>query len=372
MLRQRPFAAQAYAQAVIESAIEAVITIDKLGIVETFNNAAQRIFGYEIHTVAHQHCRLLVSTSFYREFEQYFRNCRDKNIIGPSAGEVTGVKKDGTQFPMHLSISAVKDGEEAKFVLLIRDLSRQRAAEKEVREQREILAHVDRLNTLGEMTAGIAHEINQPLTAISMYAQTGLRLLKSDLNNVEKLTELFEKLSTQAHRTGSVIERMQQMTRQRESQQETIDSEALINEVHRLAEVEAQLRNIIIVSRTDQHLPKVNCDPIQIQQVILNLLRNGMQAMSNASHRNENKIILRAQKNDTGVKISIIDTGGGVSNRMANQLYQPFSTSKEDGMGLGLSISRSIIAAHGGRLEYLNNSTGGATFFFTLPLIVEN
>jgi len=359
--------AEAFAQAVVESAVEAVITVDDQGDIQTFNHAARRMFGHNLESARNKHSRILVPTSHYREFDHYLMACRDQTDRHTLGGDLSGIHEDGTEFPIHLSISEIQTDSKPNYVLLIRDLTSQRQAEKEVREQREVLAHVDRLNTLGEMAAGIAHEINQPLTAISMYAQTGIRLIQNHNINKERLTEALDKLSHQAHRAGLVIERMQEMTRQRDSHQEVTDCAALLTEVHKLAEVEAHLRNFIIVLRLDSELPSINCDPIQIQQVILNLLRNGMESMKANHCKLGSKIILQIDTISAGVKISIIDSGLGISRQLAKQLYQPFNSTKESGMGLGLSISSSIIAAHGGKLEFVNNKAHGATFYFTLP-----
>ena len=255
----------------------------------------------------------------------------------------------------------------------INDITDRKLAEKEAREQRELLAHADRLNTLGEMAAGIAHEINQPLTAISMYAQSCIRLLNKSTDHPELISEGLEKLSAQAHRAGAVIERMQQLTRRRESENETVDCAVLVEEVSNLAEVEARLLNFSIVTDVEKNLSAIKCDPVQIQQVMLNLLRNGMEAMrcvnAEDSSRKNKQITLQARTaNQPGIEISIVDTGGGISEELAQQLYQPFTSTKESGMGLGLSISRSIIAAHGSELTFTNNNVGGTTFSFVLPL----
>ena len=359
--------AEAYAQAVVESAVEAVISIDSEGKIESSNHAAQSMFGYAPEAIQGMHSRLLFAPSYYREFDQHFRQCRDHEAINAIGGDLNGSKKDGPEFPLHLSMSEIQTDQEQKYVLLIRDLTHQRAAEKEVREQRDLLAHVDRLNTLGEMAAGIAHEMNQPLTAISMYAQSSLRFLQNENPKLDRLQDALEKLSQQSHRAGAVIERMQEMTKQRDSHQEIVDCTRLVSEVHRLAEVEAQIRNFIIVLRLEKNLPRVKCDPIQIQQVMLNLLRNGMESMKTGANKPGSKIVLQVDVADNGVKVSIIDSGQGISRKMARQLYQPFTSTKESGMGLGLSISHSIIGAHGGQLEFVNNKAGGATFFFTLP-----
>ena len=241
-----------------------------------------------------------------------------------------------------------------------------RRAEKEVREHRELLAHVDRINSMGEMASAMAHELNQPLTAISLYATTAASLFEKDSPNTDRVAEVLQKLTLQSHRAGAVLERMQKMTKHRESYQETVDCQLMMEEVHKLAEVEARLRNFTIDLRIDEGLPKAHCDVIQIQQVILNLLRNGMEAVAQPD-KNGETIVLKASKNDGVVTISIIDGGSGISTLSAEQLYQPFVSSKEEGMGLGLSISQSIINAHGSELLYKNNKQQGTTFYFTLP-----
>ncbi len=361
--------AEAYAQAIVDSAVDAVITVDSQGSIESFNQAANAMFGYRADEVRGQHCRSLMAIGFYREFDRYFQRNRVPADDAVRSVELNGCDKRDREFPIVLSLREIVDVEEKKYVVLIRDLTEQRQAEKEVREQRDVLAHVDRLNTLGEMAAGIAHEINQPLTAISMYAQSSLRFLQHDPPRLERLEGVLEKLSQQAHRAGAVIERMQEMTRPHQSHQKSIDAGRLLREIHGLAEVEAQIRNFIIVLRLDEDLPTVDCDPIQIQQVILNLLRNGMESMRANRCKPGSKIVLQTRNLGDRLRISIVDSGVGVSRKLEKQLYQPFMSTKESGMGLGLSISRSIIAAHGGQLEFSNNKGVGATFFFSLRVI---
>jgi len=361
--------AEAYAQAIVESALDAVISVDNQGSIESFNQAASRMFGYRSAEVRGLHCRSLVATSFYREFDRYFQRSRGPENPPTASLELNGCDKQDREFPIVLSMRAILDLEEKKHVMLIRDLTEQRRAEREVREQRDMLAHVDRLNTLGEMAAGIAHEINQPLTAISMYAQSGLRFLRRPEPQLQRLDDALDKLSQQAHRAGAVIERMQEMTSPHQSHREVIGPNQLLGVIHDLGEVEAQIRNFIIVLRLDDDLPQVNCDPIQIQQVILNLLRNGMESMRANRCRAGSKIVLQARATPAHLRISIIDGGVGVSRKLEKQLFQPFATTKVSGMGLGLSISRSIVAAHGGEIEFSNNKNGGATFSFGLPIL---
>ena len=248
----------------------------------------------------------------------------------------------------------------------VSDTTEQRAAESEAREHREHLAHADRLNMLGEMATGIAHEINQPLTAISLFVQAGGRLAND--RHFEKLPEIFDKLIQHAHRASAVIERMQNMARRHESAREKIHCKDLVRDVVKLAEAEARIRGIAIEIDTEIGLPYVAVDSVQIQQVALNLLRNGMESMQQVDCRNGNIIGLTAKQQDDGsIEFAVVDSGAGVADETVEKLFAPFSTTKKSGMGMGLSISRVIVTAHGGRLDFRNSKDGGATFFFTLP-----
>lgn len=200
-----------------------------------------------------------------------------------------------------------------------------------------------------------------------MYSQSCLRFLKAESPNLERLHDALEKLSIQAHRAGAVLERVQQLFKQHDSVREEVDCNEMIKDVYKLAEIEAHIRHIVIALKQSKSLPPILCDPIQIQQVVLNLLRNGMESMRSTNFRNGNQIVLSTEKQGNGVKISVIDSGKGITNSAAKQLFQPFSSTKDTGMGLGLSISQSLVNAHNGELEYFNNAKTGATFYFTLP-----
>ncbi len=257
-------------------------------------------------------------------------------------------------------------GESPHLEGFISDISEQRSAENEARQHREHLAHVDRLNMLGEMATGIAHEINQPLTAISLFVQAGTQLADGD--DQQPLREILNKLVQHAHRASAVIERMQNMARRRESAKEAVSCKELIDGVAKLAEAESSIRDLSIDVDTASGLPDVSVDSVQIQQVVLNLLRNGMESMNAADRRDSSSIGLKTRLDTDGnIEVSVIDRGSGVSDEVAEVLFTPFSTTKRSGMGMGLSISRAIVVAHGGRLDYYNNEEGGATFFFSLP-----
>jgi len=248
----------------------------------------------------------------------------------------------------------------------VTDITEQRSAESEAREHREHLAHVDRLNLLGEMATGIAHEINQPLTAISLFVQAGGRMAND--RNYERLPEIFDKLIQHAHRASAVIERMQNMAKRRESARTLISCKDLVRDVVRLAEAEARIRDMGIEVDTELGLPDISVDSVQVQQVALNLLKNGMESMQSVDCANGNVIGLHTRQLDDGtIEFAVVDSGTGVAETEADKIFAPFSTTKKSGMGMGLSISRAIVTAHGGRLDYRNNEEGGATFFFTLP-----
>ena len=365
--------ARAFSEAVVDGAVEAVITIDTSGRIETFNRSAQHMFGYRFFEVAGQNINILMPQPYATEHDGYIRNYLDTHIprIIGTGREVRARRKDGTIFPIHLSVSEVALHPERKFVGLIRDVSQQHAAERAAREHLEQLAHVDRLNMLGEMATGIAHEINQPLTAISLFSQAGKRLL--DAGNVDRLPNIFDKLSQHAERAGAIIERMQTMAKRGESARKTVDCNALITEIVELAEAEARLCEIDIAISTANDLPPIDVDAVQIQQVALNLLRNGMEAMRAINcARGSTITVMTNLRDNSDVEIRVIDSGCGVADDIAERLFTPFSTTKDSGMGMGLSLSRTIITAHGGQLDFANNADGGATFYFTLPAARED
>ncbi len=252
----------------------------------------------------------------------------------------------------------------------ITDITSLRDAQRTVSDQRAQLAHVERLNTLGEMTAAIAHEINQPLTAIAMYSKSAQLLAQQ--GNQKQLQEVLEKLAQQSLRAGAVIETMQAMSYQSSHQQDHIDPINLLKEIKDLAEIEAQVHSYTIELQLPHELPSISCDPIQIQQVILNLLRNGMQAMQVNLCSAGSAIVLAAKVVDEQLWIHVRDQGTGIETAMADKLFLAFAsnkhTDKAAGMGLGLTIGKAIIEAHGGRLNYSNLRPNGAEFSFNLAL----
>lgn len=360
--------ARSFSHAVVDAAVEAVITIDVDGRIETFNSSAEEMFGHSAATVIGRKVDILMPEPFHSEHADYlarFLASDEPRIIGVGR-EVLAKRSDGSVFPIHLSVNEFHFHQKRKFVGLIRDISERRAAERKANEQLNQLAHVDRLNMLGEMASGISHEINQPITAISLFSQAGKRF--ADAGRLDKLPEIFEKLSEHAQRAGEIMERMQTLARRGESSRELVPCNPIFQDVARLAEAEARLRELTISLQLAENLPQVNVDVVQIQQVALNFLRNAMEAMHAIDCAGGTIVTLVTRQRDDGdIEVSVIDSGCGVSDADAEKVFAPFSTTKESGMGMGLVLSKTIINAHGGQLDYRNNEVQGATFFFTLP-----
>jgi C4-dicarboxylate-specific signal transduction histidine kinase len=224
-----------------------------------------------------------------------------------------------------------------------------------------------RLSTMGEMAAGIAHEINQPLAAISTYAQGCKRMLDNGLTDARELSEPLEKIATQALRAGEVIRRLRGFIKKSASELELVDINDMVADVVQLAEVDARKHGIAVHLHLADNLPEVRVDPVQLQQVLLNLIRNALEAMEE-SPRNLARVDVHTALDDNGhVGIRVVDAGPGLSEDALRRVFDPFFTTKATGMGMGLSISHSIIAAHGGQLAVRNNENGiGATFTVTL------
>jgi C4-dicarboxylate-specific signal transduction histidine kinase len=280
----------------------------------------------------------------------------DVAFVRPNGRRVTGV--------VHLGGSA-GGAREIRHVAHFEDRTEQLIAEEEARENRERLAQVARLNTMTDLAAGIAHEINQPLTAISSYAQSCRFLAGVGRLTEGELVDALDKVSGQVQRAGEVIRRLRSFVRRRRSKAELADINALVGEAVELARTEAHFRNTEIATQLEPSLPPVVVDPVQIQQVILNLIQNALEASADA--RDEPMTVRTARNGGQFIEVEMIDHGTGVDPEAADRLFEPFFTTKPSGLGLGLSISRSIIASHGGRLWHSPNANRGSVFHFTLP-----
>ena len=359
-------------QALLDAAVDGIVIIDEQGRIENFNKAAEAMFGFLASDLIGQNVSRLMPEPYSSEHDGYiarYLRTGDARIIGIGR-EVTGRRNDGIVFPIELSVGeSVRSGERC-FVGFIRDVTERKAIEERLRQQEEQLAHVTRLSTLGEMAAGIAHEINQPLTAISTYAEACSRLLAAGNIEPDELRTTLERISQQALRAGEVIRRLRRLAQRGTSGRDVIDVGTTVEETLRLAEADARAFGMTIQLDCESDLPPVIADPVQIQQVVLNLLRNALESLEEANNRTQPIRIEVRGKAPDDIVVRVTDYGVGIRDEHRAHLFEPFHTTKDAGMGIGLAISRTIITAHGGELSFKPNPEGGAVFEFTLPTTI--
>jgi two-component system sensor kinase FixL len=353
-------------QALLDAAVDGIVLIDHLGSIQGFNRAAERLFGYRASEVLGRNVNVLMPEPDRGAHDGYlarYVRTRVPHIIGIGR-EVNAQHRDGTIFPALLSVGAVPGTDPPRFVGFIQDVSRRRESEEEARRLQERLMHVSRLTTVGEMASGIAHEINQPLTAVLNYAQACERLLRLPDADLEEVRGALQQIAAQALRAGDVIKRLRTLAHSHDPTYEVAEVNALIEELSDFIEATAKAHDTRYRLELACGLPSVRVDRAQIQQVVLNLVRNAIEALSGPS----GEVILRTSLADDGnVEIAVADNGPGVSPAIAPRLFHPFCTSKPAGTGLGLAISRTIVASHGGTLGYRANVPSGACFFLRLP-----
>jgi two-component system sensor kinase FixL len=486
-------------RALLDAAVDAVVVINHLGIVEEFSLAAERMFGYAAEEVVGHNVKLLMPEPFHGEHDAHlerYDKTRVTRIIGVGR-EIVSLRKDGTTFPCELAVGRVADVEPPHYVGFIRDLTSRKEAEEqlkrseaelrvaqalanlgnyvlhprgdgpdyfsaqlyrildlpldgpivprgellekwvhpsdrarvldafrcldagegpidieykavlrdgrmrhlhhiaqavtdedgailkhigtirditdrhhaevETRQLQERLTHFSRLSTMGEMAAGLAHEINQPLSAIATYSQACQRLLRQTEPDIPDIVAALEQINAQALRAGEVIRRLRNFVKNREVKREWVNCERLLDDLRTLAETDARLHNVHLRIDADAGLPAVHADSIQLQQVVLNLVRNAIDATIECPEDRREIVLMARGSGEGDIQITVADRGSGLTPDAEEQLFNPFFTTKASGTGLGLAISRSIIRAHGGRLWHTSNGPVGTCFHFTLP-----
>ncbi len=485
---------EARTEAIVNTAVDGIITIDSTGRIELFNRAAESIFGYSAEAVQGENICMLMPTPDAEAHDNHlarYMQTGERRIIGIGR-EVLGQRKDGSVFPLELSISEFQVGEQRFFAGVLREITERRRMEAALRDERNFvsailatssallmvldrqgrivrfnsacenitgyrfaevegqyfwniflpteeiepvkavysevnvdyfpnqfeshwltksgsrrliawhntalsndaggvvniistgiditarrraeeqskqhqaeLAHMDRLSLMGEMAAGLAHEINQPLTALYAYAKACLRMLHDGTEKSEKFAHALEQIAKTAAQAGLIIRQLRKFVRKQEGSKIKVDLNELIDEVIQFSEAQTRGRNVALQVEIDHRLPRVTIDKVQIEQVMLNLMHNGIDAMANQEKR-----VLTISVGLTGtseVQITVRDTGPGLDADQTERIFDAFYTTKPEGMGMGLAISRSIIEAHGGRLWATAELDQGATFHFTLP-----
>jgi len=356
--------------ALMEAAVDAIIIIDSNGHIERFNRAAESLFGYQAGEVLGHNVALLMPQPHSARHDSYIRRYLETGqaaIIG-TGREESGLRKDGSSFPMLLSVGEYHQAGQRRFVGIIRDLTEMRRAQQEKRELEEQLLHADRLVILGELTGGIAHEINQPLTAIAAYADAGRAL--ADRLRAEgdpDMHSICERIAGQARRAAEVVQRLRGLVRTGSTTKGRHDINEIIRNVLLLFDFELQKSNVELSFLPLDGLEDLYVDEIQIQQILVNLVKNSLDAISEAG-QDHGRIEIRVRRAASDVFISVTDNGPGVPAELRERLFESFFTTKPKGVGLGLSICRNIAAAHGGSLRHVQPAEGGSRFTLALPL----
>jgi len=355
-------------RSILETVPDAMIVIDELGTMQFFSSAAERLFGYSETEAIGQNVRMLMpepDSGHHDGYLKRYRSTGERRIIGVGR-MVTGKRRDGSTFPMHLSVGETQSGGAPYFTGFVRDLTEHQRTQAQLQEMQSELVHVSRLSAMGEMASALAHELNQPLAAISNYMNGSRRLLAASTDpNSSKIKAAMDRAAEQAQRAGQIIRRLRDFVSRGESEKRVESLSRLIEEAAALGLTGAREQGVVLRFDLDRERDMVLADRVQIQQVLVNLFRNALEAMAHSSRRE--LMATNSKAADDMIEIAISDTGHGFGEDVAPNLFQTFFTTKETGMGVGLSISRTIIEAHGGRMWAESNPAGGAVFRFTLP-----
>jgi two-component system sensor kinase FixL len=367
-------AREAHLRSILDTVPDATVVIDETGMIRSFSAAAERLFGYAQDEVMGRNVGLLMPAPFSEQHDSYIARylaTGEKRIIGVDR-VVTGLRKDGATFPMKLEVGEMRSGDHRFFTGFVRDLTEQQRTERQLQELQTELARLSRLTAMGEMASTLAHEINQPLSAITNYLQGCNRLLEPiDHPNAKMVREAMAETTKQTLRAGQIIRQLREFVTHGETEKHPENVNKLVEEASALGLVGAKDEGVKCMFRCDDQLAPVMVEKVQIQQVLLNLMRNAIEAMEGCEHK---ELVVATVAADAGkdgkgkdmVEISVADTGSGISEVIAERLFQPFVTTKPAGMGVGLSISKRIIEAHGGRIWAEPNPGGGTVFRFTL------
>lgn len=361
-------AREAHLQSILETIPDAMVVIDEQGIIQSFSIAAERLFGYRAADAIGNNVNMLMPSPYRENHDNYvqrYLHTGERRIIGIGR-VVVGERKDGSTFPMELSVGEMRSSDNRFFTGFIRDLTERQRTEARLQELQAELFYVSRLTAMGEMASTLAHELNQPLSAITNYLKGSQRLLQGQSDEVAiRLRGALDKAADQALRAGQIIRRLREFVLRGDTERQVESIVKLIEEASALALVGAKEQGVRVSFRYDPRAELVLADKVQVQQVLINVMRNAVEAME-ASQRRELHIYT-GMAEDNMVTISVTDTGTGISDEVAALLFQPFVTTKRHGMGVGLSISRTIIEAHGGRIWIEPNPGGGTIFHLTLP-----
>ena len=362
----------AHLTSILDSVPDAMVVIDERGLIHSFSAAAERLFGHKAADVVGKNVKLLMPSPYREDHDGYlgrYLKTGERRIIGIGR-VVVGQRSDGSTFPMELAVGEMHVRERRFFTGFIRDLTERQATEARLQELQSELVHMSRLTAMGEMASALAHELNQPLSAIANYMKGSRRLLAgSSEQNSDLVRDAMDKAADQALRAGEIIRRLRDFVARGESERRVESVKKLVEEASALALVGAKDKGVRVRFAFAPGFDYVLADKVQVQQVLLNLMRNAVEAMEDSSVRD--LTVATAPAPGNMIEISVADTGPGIAPEISAQLFQPFVTTKRTGMGVGLSISRTIIEAHGGAIAARTNNGGGTVFSFTLPAVTR-
>ncbi len=357
-------------RALIATSVDGIMVIDEAATVLVYSQACVRLFGYAPGEVIGRNVKILMPEPYHAEHDGYvahYKATNEKHIIGIGR-EVTGRRKDGTTFPMYLSVGEGRLGGRRIFVGIVHDISDEREQEKQIQSLQNDLLHATRVTAMGQMSSAIAHELNQPLTAILSYAGAMQRLIDKEVPALAEIRAGLAKTAKEAARAGQIIRRLRAFVEKREPHRTREPLTAMIMDAVSLGALGLAAEGVKVEVQVDPDMPTLFLDKVQIQQVLVNLIRNAVEAMHDAADR---RLKVAAAREGNFAVISVADTGAGISPDVALRLFEAFASTKDEGMGIGLSISRTIIEAHGGRIWAEGNAGGGTIFRFRLPLEME-
>jgi two-component system, LuxR family, sensor kinase FixL len=358
-------------RSIVNTVPDAIIVINAAGVVESFSPAAERLFGYTAGEVIGHNVKMLMPQPYRDQHDGYlarYMRTGERRIIGIGR-IVVGRRKNGETFPMELAVGEFASPNGNFFTGFVRDLTERQEAERRIEDLQTELLHASRLSVMGQMASTMAHELNQPLTAVTNYLEAGRRLIALGPVEPERIADLMEKAVVQAQRAGEVIRQLRQFVSKGETERRTQNLNQLVEEALALGLVGARQSGVRVSLELDHDLPPVMVDPVQIQQVILNLVRNAVEAMEDVDRR---ELMITTRSAGDVIEASVADTGPGIASELVDRLFQPFVTTKQTGMGLGLSICREIVEAHHGHLTAGARAGGGTVFRLTLPKTNED
>ena len=357
---------EAHLRSILDTVPDAMIVIDREGRMRSFSAAAERQFGWTAAETMGQNVSMLMPEPYRSAHDGYlarYLKTGERRVIGVGR-VVVGERKDGSTFPMELSVGEMKDVAHTYFIGFVRDLTDRENTERRLQDLQSELVHTSRLTAMGEMASALAHELNQPLSAIANYMKGAEHLLNATPQDREKIKRGLRSGAEQAIRAGDIIRKLRDFVAKREVERRVENLPQLLEEACALAMIGARERGVHLRFKIAKGADLVLADKTQVQQVVLNLVRNAIEAMEDMPRRD--LLVSATVAPDNMRQVSVADTGSGVAPEQVEQLFKPFHTTKIQGMGVGLSISRTIIEAHGGRIWAEPNPGGGTIFHFTM------